>query len=160
MTPRIFCLAVLLWSLCGYCASASAQACGVASAPVAFGGYNPFSDTATDTAGSVTVTCKGLVRLQVNYTIKLDGGVSGVLGSRQMRIGTSAKSNLFYQLYSDSARKIVWGDDTGGSESVSDDFPPSVGTVAKTYPIYGRITARQNVLDGSYLDTVTILLTY
>jgi spore coat protein U-like protein len=70
-------------------------------------------------------------------------------------------SSLFYQLYTNAGHSTVWGDGTGGTQAIKDGYLLSVGVdVIKTYPVYGRITALQNVTNGAYTDTVTILLTY
>jgi spore coat protein U-like protein len=148
--------------LCGalYCAigAAFAQSCAASSAPVAFGNYNTFGGTVLDTAGTVTVTCSAPVSALVLYTIRLDGGTGGVIASRRMANGTSY---LPYQLYTDAARTAIWGDGTGGTSTVTDGYLLAVATpVIKSFTVYGRIAANQNVRYGSYLDTVTILLTF
>ncbi|HEY4317590.1 MAG TPA: spore coat U domain-containing protein [Herbaspirillum sp.] len=155
---RIISVAILMGALCSHGATASAQACTASSSPVAFGSYNAFSNTARDTAGSVTVTCSALIGILVAYNIKLNGGMGGAIGTRRMRNGVSS---LFYQLYTNAGRNIVWGDGTGGTQTITDGYLLSVGVdVIKTFPVYGRITALQNVTYGAYTDTVTILLTY
>lgn len=155
---RILPFIVLLCALCGYSAGASAQACTASATPVAFGGYNTFSGTATDTTASVTVTCSALVSIAVVYTVKFNGGVGGAIGSRRMSNGVSS---LFYQLYTNGGRTTVWGDGTGGSQYVLDGYLLQVATpVIKSYTVYGRISALQNVTYGAYTDTVTILLSY
>ena len=155
---RIVPLAILLCALCGYSAGASAQACTASATPTAFGSYNTFSGTATDTTATVTVTCNALVSIAVVYTVKLNGGLGGAIGTRRMSNGVSS---LFYQLYTNTGRTTVWGDGTGGSQYVLDGYLLQVATpVIKSYTVYGRISALQNVTYGSYTDTVTILLSY
>ncbi|MFZ6658281.1 Csu type fimbrial protein [Undibacterium sp. TJN19] len=138
--------------------SAHAQTCTVSSLPVTFGSYDPFSSTASDISGTVTVTCNALVSLLVSYTVKLNEGLNGTMSARKM---TNGSSLLSYQLYSNSGRTTVWGDGTSGSSIVNDGYLISViAPVIRNYSVYGRISARQNVNAGSYVDTVTILLTY
>ncbi|WP_110256588.1 Csu type fimbrial protein [Undibacterium pigrum] len=141
-------------------ASQQAQAltCTVSALPVAFSNYDPFSNTPSDISSTVTVTCNALVSVLVSYTVKLNAGMTGTISSRLM---TSGSSQLAYQLYSNAGRTTVWGDGTAGSGIVSDGYLLNVVVpVVKNYSVYGRITAKQNVKAGSYLDTVTILLTY
>lgn len=155
---RIIFTAFLLCVLCAYGSAASAQACTASATPVAFGSYNTFSGTATDTTATVTVNCNALVSLLVSYTVKLNGGTGGVIGTRRMSNGVSS---LFYQLYTNGGRTTVWGDGTGGSQFVLDGYLLQVATpVIRNYTVYGRISALQNVTYGSYTDTVTILLSY
>jgi spore coat protein U-like protein len=149
---------LLLISLLIYQVQGNAQTCTLSTSPVLFGGYNPFNATATDSTGSVSVTCVAAISLFVNYTIKLDGGLGGSIATRRM---TAGGTQLFYQLYDSSGRTTVWGDGTGGSVSRSDGYLLQILTpVVKTYTAYGRITARQNVGPGAYSDAVTVLLTY
>lgn len=138
--------------------SAAAQLCNATSSAVNFNTYDPFSTTVNDTAGSVTVTCTATVAIGVVYTLKLDGGAGGTIATRRMAQGSS---QLFYQLYTTTGRSTIFGDGTGGSTFVTDGYLLGViAPVIKTYSVYGRITARQNVAAGAYNDAVTILLSF
>lgn len=70
-------------------------------------------------------------------------------------------TQLSYQLYSNSGRTTIWGDGSAGTSTVTDGYLISVLVpVVRNYSVYGRITAKQNVTAGSYLDAVTVLMTY
>ncbi|MFZ6719035.1 Csu type fimbrial protein [Undibacterium sp. Ji49W] len=137
---------------------AQALTCTVSTLPVTFSTYDPLSNTPSDISGTVTVTCNALVSILVSYSVKLNAGLTGTIGSRIM---TNGSSQMTYQLYSDSGRTTVWGDGTASSTVVNDGYLLNVVVpVIRNYSVYGRIAAKQNVKAGAYLDTVTILLTY
>jgi spore coat protein U-like protein len=73
-----------------------------------------------------------------------------------MRSGTHP---LYYNLYTNVARTIIWGDDSGGGESVAAAFPPTSRS-ARAFSIYGRIPAQQNAWVGVYHDSITVTVTY
>jgi spore coat protein U-like protein len=118
---------------------------------MAFGSYNPAGGTATTGAGTFTLQCTN----GASPTVLMSQGANPGTGStdttpvRQMANGSFM---LTYQLYSDSARSLVWNNVTGVSE-------PSNGTL-QTVNIYGSIPAGQNVGAGSYTDTVVVNVNY
>lgn len=132
--------------------------CSASATPTNFGTYNPFSQAPLDTTGRVTVTCQDLVNIWVGYTIKLSAGSSSNYAARQM-VGPGYQ--LQYNLYTDSGRTSVWGDGSGGSAVLSDSYLLAVlFPVERSYDIYGRITAGQNVPPGSYADTIVVTIDY
>ena len=132
--------------------------CSVSPSAVSFGVYNPFTTTALDSTANVQVTCSlaGVVAVLVNYTIQLNGGGSG-FSPRKMQSGANA---LNYNLYTDSAHTIIWGDGTGGTATVADSYIVSLTPGVRTYTVYGRTVASQNVPPGSYADTITVTVNY
>ncbi|MDY0068774.1 MAG: spore coat U domain-containing protein [Porticoccaceae bacterium] len=137
-------LAALLLTLAPHLGHA---ACGLASTGVAFGVYDVFSNSHTDSTGTITVSCD----LATPYTLSLSPG-SGGYGQRTLLAGPHS---LAYNLYSDPARSQVWGDGSGGSTTVAGTAD---GTV--NHWVHGRIPARQNARVGIYADTVVITLEY
>ena len=80
-----------------------------------------------------------------------------------------ARSNLqeFIKKYSMASldgrmylNTTVWGDGTGGSSKLTDGYLLGLITVIKTYTVYGRIPARQNIPAGAYADTITVTVNY
>jgi spore coat protein U-like protein len=124
---------------------AGAASCNVQSAGIVFGAYDVLDPGALDGAGSVTVDCDSAVPFSVGL-----GAGGGSYSQRRMTAGTS---DLDYNLYSDAARLIVWGDGVGASDV-------SASGTSVDLPIYGRIPARQNVRAGVYVDTITITVSY
>ena len=133
--------------------AATEAACTVSVPTMAFGTYNPTSATPRDISASVTVTCSSAAG-STNHVISLsDGGGTGYT-ARRMNVGGLL---LPYQLYTSSARTIVWGDGTSGTGTQS--FFGANGTFIFT--IHGRIAARQFASPSTgYIDPVVATLTY
>jgi spore coat protein U-like protein len=132
-------------------AMARAATCTVSATPVAFGVYPPFSGAPTTSTGTTTVHC---VAGAANVVIALSTGGGGSYANRRM---ISGASNLTYQLYSDAARTMIWGDGTAGTVTVSVHVANN-GT--KNNTVYGRIAPLQGVRPGAYTDTITVTVTY
>ena len=155
---RISVGAVLLWAAALNTAPVGAAECSVQASGVDFGVYDSFAPTPADSVGTIAVYCSGFAGETIAYRIRIGTGGSGVFAPREMRDATTWR--LLYNLYMNAARTLVWGDGTGSSRIVSDGFVlPSRG-IARTYPVYGRISERQNVAPGSYADTLVITLDY
>ncbi|HUP91872.1 MAG TPA: spore coat U domain-containing protein [Solimonas sp.] len=153
--------ALLLLALAALATPAHAvlATCTASAQTVAFGSYNPFSATPLDSSGQVGVSCSISlgISIAVSYTIKLSTGVAGSYAPRYMAAGAN---HLNYNLYTSSARTTVWGNGTGGTSTVTDSYLLGLSTVARTYPVYGRVTAQQNLPGGSYSDTIMVTVEY
>jgi spore coat protein U-like protein len=158
-TPRMLLkIAILALACLGSIGQAQAQTCTVSSTTLAFGTYDPKSNLASSSTGSVSVTCQATISLFVSYTVKLGGGGSGSITARKM---TTSGSQLNYQVYQDALFTQIWGDGTSSTSFYSGGYLLAVLVpVTTTYVAYGQIAALQNVYAGSYTDTLTILLTY
>jgi spore coat protein U-like protein len=111
---------------------------------LAFGDVLFDADTDQDT--TIDVFCN-----TATGTLTLDGGTNGSLASRVMSDGAN---NLPYQLYTDAARTTVFGDGTGGSDTVS-------VTGSQTVTVYGRVTqadAQAATPGAGYTDDVTVTI--
>lgn len=131
--------------------------CQIATAPVAFGTYDPLvaNLTAPQTAsGSVTIACtQGTAE-----SITLDLGASPSGASRRMRGG--AAYFVAYELFQPSSTApgapcgytgpTAWG--TTGAQVFTP--PPAPSRDPRTYNVCGRIPAAQDVPAASYADTV------
>ena len=126
--------------------------CTITTNPIAFGGYDPIVTHASanlDAAGAVIIACtKGAVT-----TLGLDTGANASAGARQL---ASSGNVLAYELYQDSSRSTVWGN--SGGALVNSGTAPSKD--ARTFPVYGRITAGQDVPAGSYTDSVVATVNF
>lgn len=127
---------------------AAEAACNVNTTAVNFGSYNVFTATPDDATGRVRLRCMGTRPPSV--TVHLDKGGAPTFTPRQMRKGTET---LDYNLYQDSTRTVIWGDGTGGSQTVVQPNPPLNTNIDVT--VYGRIPAGQDVSSGAYFTTVT-----
>ena len=121
-------------------------ACNVSVVNVAFGDYDVFNNSDTDSTGTVKVTCDA----STSYTISISAG-SGTFASRAM---TNGSYQLNYNLFTDPQRLTIWGDGTGGTATVA------ATDSGATYTVYGMIPALQNVHAGGYFDTLTVTVTY
>ncbi len=142
----------------GVSASVSAN-CTISTTAVAFGAYDPIVTNATtprDANGAVTITCtKGS-----GPTIGLDVGLYSTHASgttRAMTDGAGTPSSLSYEVYQDSPGGTVWGNSGGGLVT-----PPAAPSKApRTYTVYGRIPAGQDVpVAASYSDTVVATVNF
>ena len=134
------------------CSSTGSCICVVSLTNVAFGSYNPQAPSPTDTVGTLAVVCSSSDTTESTMTIALSPGASGDINARMMQSGTHP---LYYNLYSNAARTIIWGDNSGGGESVAITFPATSHAPIKL-SIYGRIPAQQNAWVGTYHDAVTV----
>lgn len=136
-------------------AFAQAARCTVSASPIAFGLYAPFSASPTDSTGTLTISCRGRVR---TYTVTLGAGLNsgGRFANRSL---SSGSARLSYQLYSDAARTTVWGDGTGGTDTLSGSC---LGRTCSpgTLTVYARLPALQTAAPGSYSDNVTVTIIY
>jgi len=133
--------------------AAQSSGCSLGGAAIAFGIYDPLALTPLDTVGSVVYRC-GAAANNITITLSVGGGAS--YSTRRM---ISGNEKLFYNLYRDAARQVIWGDGTGGSQAYAIKNPkPNNQDI--TVPIFGRIPASQNVGVGSYSDTITVTLNF
>jgi len=137
-----------------------ACSCSASTAAVAFGSYNPLASANMDVTGSITVTCSGVLGLTVPFTIAMNRGINA--SSFSPRKLASGSNLLNYNLYDSAARTSIWGDGTGGTNTVSGSVNTGLaGSASATFTVYGRIPGSQNTTPpGSYSDTVTVTVTY
>ena len=135
---------ILISFHCVYCYSN----CSIdATNDVLFGAYVP--PAAKTTTGSITISCSPAER----YSIDLSTGNSGSYPIRQL---DSGGNTLDYNLYTDAAYSIIWGNGLGPTGHVLEDVAAAGGV----YTIYGRIYPGQSPASGVYTDAITITLTY
>jgi spore coat protein U-like protein len=118
--------------------------------PVSFGAYNVFSAVADTNVGTVRVRCQG--GGAGPFAVTLSTGWSNSYASRIMRSGAN---QLNYNLYTDSAWTIVWGDGSGISSIQS-----VAGNRTTTINVYGQIPAGQDAAVGIYTDTIIATVTF
>ena len=138
MTRLRLLAAVLLLGL----ARTALAACTISAVGPSFGIYSPFATAPLDAAGTITFSCTSPAM------VGMGPGNSGNWRLREMRSGPN---RLRYNLYVDANRTIIWGEPGG----------PNGATVGagqnQRVPIYGRIPALQDVVPGSYTDTVMLI---
>lgn len=126
---------------------ALAAICTVTTQSITFGSYDTFSSQNLDSTGAVNISCDSAA----NYIIALSAG-GGTFLQRTLIFTTRL---LNYNLFTDAARTVIWGDGSSGTTTVS-------GTTSTTasHVVYGRIPARQNAFVGNYSDNVTVTITF
>jgi spore coat protein U-like protein len=67
----------------------------------------------------------------------------------------SGANLLNYNLYTSAARNVVWGDGTGGSNTMS-----ATANGSTTLNIFGQIPASQDAAVGTYTDSITATVNF
>ncbi len=141
-------------ALAALAAATPARACTVSVTSVAFGTYDTISPADDDSAGTLSLVCHPSVN---SPKVEIGGGSSGSPLARTLRNGAVT---LDYNLYSDAARTIVWGDDSTGSSVTLSGGASAGGQRRFNRPIYGRIPALQPVGAGLYSDMLIVTVTF
>ena len=127
-----------------------APSCQLNSVPtIAFGTLNPLANN--DAQGNITWVCTN----GFNTVIQLGGGGSADINARAMGGG----GTLAYQLYTDAARTLVFGDGTtGNAVPVSGVCYASPANVT----VYGRVLQATAAVatNGNYSDTVQVTIVF
>ncbi len=130
-------------------------ACNVSSTPVSFGSYNVFSSIPLDTTGTITLNCNETPPPTVTISIGQSTN-SGSFVPRAMKLSTGSEL-LLYNLYTDAGRTTVWGDGSGETSTVAQKVfkkTPLITTV------YGRVPPLQNIVTGTYNETLTVSIVW
>ena len=150
-------VAVLCFMTLPLSAHALLVTCTVTATGISFPAYASPGSTNSDGVGDIAVTCHADLLAGVSsYTIAINAG-SGAFANRKLISGANF---LNYNLYTDSTRSIVWGDGTGGTQMVSDSYLILLTPTTRHYTPYGRVPGNQNKPAGTYIDTVTVTITY
>lgn len=144
--------ATAVWLVAWSSNTLAATSCSFKSvSAVSFGSYNVFASFANHGGvGKLTISCQG--GGNSNFEVTLSTGQSNSFVSRMMMNGANV---LHYNLYTSTARSVIWGDGTGGS---------SVMTVPKnkttTLSVFGQIPAGQDAAIGTYTDNIITTVTF
>lgn len=149
-------LAVLAsaWAGVASAQSSSANCTVLASGALAFGAYDSLRGAPTTGTGTVNVDCRGAVR-KYTVEVRLGPGSHGTFAARRMRHATVVSQFLTYQLYRNAGLTEVLGDGTAGT--VTGIIDPDI---SQTFTFHGAIPPRQNVIAGSYADTVVVTIVF
>lgn len=127
--------------------------CTITTVPVSFGAYDPIVAHATDdldATGSVIVACtKG-----ASAAIGLGLGNNASGSSR--RLSDGASNYLAYEFYKDTTRTSVWGNT--GADVLDTGTAPS--KTARTFTVYGRVAANQDVPAATFTDIVVATVNF
>ncbi len=162
-----FIMAILVVTSASFFAAGDVWAAGslsVSTTPVALGTYDVFSVT-DNIAGQGSVTVSYVAGTNPNppisYTITISGSPNNgmSINPRVMTISSTDPNKLNYNVYTDAARTVIWNSViTGGADTITGSIkkndPPNI------IPVYGKITALQDVGVGNYSDQLTVTITY
>jgi spore coat protein U domain-containing protein, fimbrial subunit CupE1/2/3/6 len=127
--------------------------CTISTGALGFGSYDPVvanASTNLDGTGTVSVACtKG-----TTATVGLGLGSNASGSTRRMSDGGG--NFLTYELYQDSGHTTVWGN--AGAGLLSPAAAPSKAT--RNFTVYGQVASNQDVLAGSYSDTVVATVNF
>jgi len=129
--------------------------CTISTTAVAFGAYDPVTANASnplDGTGGVTIACTK----NTSATIGLDLGGSASGSQRRMSTGGGSPSYANYEVYQDSGHATVWG--SSGAGLLSPSAAPS--KAPRTFTVYGRVAAGQDIPPGSYSDSVVATVNF
>ena len=127
--------------------------CSIEVADIQFDSYDPTYGVNNNSTGSVTSTCTtgGAVVLTLGESIIPGDGSTAEVPVRQM---TSGGNTLAYGLFQEIGHTTVFGNSAGTGHS----FTASGG--ADVITVFGSIPKNQSVAIGSYVDSVSVTLTY
>ncbi len=135
--------------------SFSQPRCSIGGVSINFGSYNVFTPNPTDSTGYVTLNCEDVVRADLKLSVS---STSGTFNPRRMK-RSGGGDFLDYNIFIDGARTVIFGDGTGGTQTIRVHKPPGApkkGPWGIQITIYARIPPGQDVSAGSYSDTLTI----
>jgi len=125
-------------------------ACSVLGAGIHCSEYNALDEGDAYMDGWITVKCDAAATV----IIAIGPGASGNTVNRTMTM--PGANPLRYNLYTDPARKRLWGDGTTGAMVTVE-----VSANKEVYvPVYGRIDPDQPTSSGGYSDSPVITLTW
>lgn len=130
------------------------DSCTVTATDLAFGVYDAGAGN-LDGTSTITATCTA----GTGYDIGLDAGSNSANASGTTRaMDDGGSSYLEYELYSDSSRSVIWGNDVG-TDTVNN---PSATGGDNAHTVYGQIPAGQYDASAatSYSDTINVTVTY
>jgi spore coat protein U-like protein len=138
--------------------SSTAQAqfgnCTISTTSVNFGPYDVFTSFPLDSTGSIRLRCVGLF-FGTPVTVMLGPG-NGPNASHRWMESSAGPDVLNYNLYLDAARTQVWGDPNPYAYSTT----IVLFLLDRTLTVYGRVPAGQDVVAGTYTDTVTAIINF
>jgi len=132
----------------------AAPSCTLLSMPTLnFGAYSAVGGV-KDAEGALIFSCIPdlLIGPTVSYSVSLDTGGAPSYFPRRL---SSGGFSLQYNLYSDIARTVIWGDGTPGTSLVT-----GACTGTCSIQVYGRISAGQSVPAAEYSDDVLVTLDF
>jgi spore coat protein U-like protein len=119
---------------------------------VTFGMYDTVNIIDNESIGQMSYSCEGTIAgISIHFS-------KGNAGDFQRFMLSPEGDKLFYNLYIDAARQQILGDGTGGSFAYNNGNITS--GVPIMIPVYGKISARQDIGVGTYTDHIIITIQF
>ncbi|NEI52423.1 fimbrial major subunit CsuA/B family protein [Rhizobium leguminosarum] len=133
-----------------------ANSCSFSTFNMNFGAVDTLSGNRVNSTAAITVNCTGSPRQRILLCPNLGAG-SGGASSAAARQMLSGSNPLNYQLYTDSARTVIWGSSTRADTTRSPAYALTLspfGTGSRTITVYGTVLGNQTaVAVGTYLSS-------
>jgi spore coat protein U-like protein len=127
-------------------------ACTVSASDLNFGAYVANQTNPLQGQTAIQLLCG----VGSTAEVSLDDGLRPGSNTSRRRMGQDSGSDrLEYDLFQDAGRTIHWG-----SRSGRDTLEVETTGGQQTLPVYGQVPGGQRVRDGSYSDTITVVVTY
>ncbi len=132
-----------------------AAACIVSAAPLAFGAYRPGAGARRATTRLRIACARGTA-----FRVALGAGsVAGATVSQRL-LGNGAAS-LQYNLYTNTARSVIWGDGTGGTRTrAGRGRGPARPVSMAVYGLLPDNSFNRAAIAGTYRDLIVVTVTY
>lgn len=131
---------------------ALAANCSVSADSMDFGTYEPMSRSNLNGVANIRADCRGG---RTTVVVRLSPGRSGVSTNRYM---TSGSDLLYYNLFTNASRTVIWGDGSAGTSLVSRS--KGNGRRRFEFMVYGRIFGSQDAVPGFYTDDIVVTVTF
>lgn len=142
----------LLLLIIGWLPCLSFANCMFNSNDLQFGSYqSPYQKNDVLSSNHIRVVCDFL-SIGNSFSIKLLPGQSGNPAQRYL---TNGKDKLYYNLFLNSGRNIIWGDGSNGSS-----YYKSVTAFRLKPIIFSSVFKNQNVSPGFYSDNVSFEISF
>lgn len=133
-----------------------AQSCSFGVSNMNFGAVDTLSSSQTNSTATINMNCSGIAGQRILICPNLGAGTGGA-SSATARQMLSGSNSLNYQLYSDSARSVIWGSYAWAYASRAPALaltPNALGSATGTATIYGAAFGGQGTAPpGTYLST-------
>ena len=132
-----------------------AAACSVSAAPLAFGVYKPAAGARRATTRLRVACARGTA-----FRVALSAGSTAGTTVTQ-RLLANGTATLQYNLYTNPARTIIWGDGTGASRTRAGRGRGPARPISMV--VYGMLpdnAFNRSALAGTYKDMIVVTVTY
>ncbi len=133
--------------------------CTISSSNIVFPSYDPTTNSAVTATGAITAYCTNgdLVSVALGAGANAGTGSTAAVPVRRMASGSS--NYLPYHIYTTSGGTTEWGTGTIGTNQPAQQQSTSVKTPL-TFTMNATILAGNDVIAGSYTDSVVATVTY